>query len=44
MEYEGLVCHMQPENNGIESDENGRFVRDIRVEIPVDALRGLVTW
>ena|SRR5215510_9087370 len=30
--------------NGLENDENGRFVRDICVEIPVACLTGLVTW
>jgi hypothetical protein len=30
--------------NGFESDQNGCYVRDIRVEIPVECLRELVTW
>ena len=30
--------------NGCENDENGRYVRDTRVEIPVGCLKGLVTW
>ncbi len=30
--------------NGFENDENGSYVRDIRVEIPVACLKGLVTW
>lgn len=30
--------------NDDETDEKGNYVRDIRVEIPVEALRGLVTW
>jgi len=30
--------------NGFENDKNGRFVRDVRVEIPILCLEGLVTW
>jgi len=30
--------------NSFESDDKGRYVRDIRIEIPVDCLKGLVTW
>ena len=30
--------------NSFESDSEGRFVRDVRVEIPVSCLEGLVTW
>ena len=30
--------------NGFESDSKGRFVRDVRVEIPVSCLAGLVDW
>jgi nitroimidazol reductase NimA-like FMN-containing flavoprotein (pyridoxamine 5'-phosphate oxidase superfamily) len=30
--------------NGFEHDANGSFVRDIRVEIPIACLEGLVTW
>ena len=30
--------------NGFENDENGSYVRDIRVEIPVACLKGLVNW
>jgi hypothetical protein len=30
--------------NSFENDENGSYVRDVRVEIPVACLKGLVTW
>jgi hypothetical protein len=30
--------------NGFENDKNGRYVRDVRVEIPILCLEGLVTW
>lgn len=30
--------------NSFENDDNGCYVRDIRVEIPLACLRGLVTW
>jgi dipeptidyl aminopeptidase/acylaminoacyl peptidase len=30
--------------NGFESDEQGSYVRDIRIELPVACLKGLVTW
>jgi hypothetical protein len=30
--------------NGFENDANGRYVRDVRVEIPISCLEGLVTW
>jgi nitroimidazol reductase NimA-like FMN-containing flavoprotein (pyridoxamine 5'-phosphate oxidase superfamily) len=30
--------------NGFENDEHGRYGRDIRVEIPVACLKGLVNW
>lgn len=30
--------------NGFETDEQGSYVRDIRVELPVACLEGLVTW
>lgn len=30
--------------NGFESDEEGSYVRDIRIELPVACLKGLVTW
>ena len=30
--------------NGFENDKNGRYVRDVLVEIPISYLYGLVTW
>ena len=30
--------------NGFESDEQGSYIRDIRIELPVTCLDGLVTW
>ena len=30
--------------NGFENDKNGRYVRDVRVEIPILCLERLVTW
>src|SRR5262249_29696618 len=30
--------------NGFEVDEEGRYLRDIRVEVRVASLKGLVTW
>lgn len=30
--------------NGFENDKNGRYVRDVLVEIPISCLEGLVTW
>lgn len=30
--------------NGFENDKNGRYVRDVRVEIPISCLERLVTW
>ena len=30
--------------NGFESDEQGSYVRDIRIELPVACLKGQVTW
>lgn len=30
--------------NGFESDDEGSYVRDIRIELPIACLKGLVTW
>ena len=30
--------------NGFEVDESGRYLRDIRVEVPIACLKGLVNW
>ena len=30
--------------NGFENDKVGRYIRDVRVEIPISCLEGLVTW
>lgn len=30
--------------NGFENDKSGQYVRDLRVEIPISCLEGLVAW